>query len=620
MKIASIFLALTLFFCGRLTATHIVGGGFHYQHLGGNQYRFTLTLYFDFINGNVGAKDQNAVCHIFRKFDNAYMDSLELDLQDSSSFLAYSNPGCDAVSNLKTQVLTYSRIYFMSDSKYNSAKGYYMIWERCCRNNIITNISEPGATGQTFYMEFPPVFRNGQAYINNSPRFAPVNADFPCANQNFSISYQATDQDGDLLVYTLTNPLKGNSTSTTPRGIRPFPAPYDPVDWEFGYSALTPIIGDPGLSVNSSTGLLSCKASFSGLYVFSVKCEEFRGGVKIGEVRREMQMPVVDCPRNDPPVIVLSNNRGVRLGDDDTLYLESKSEDFCIPLKITDVQRNTNIKFRLSVISGPPGIRDSSLYYLSTNIDSANARFCLPSCSFTPEGQPWKIRLIATDDACTGIESDTLQIFLNIAGKPEPDLKLSSNWQGGNEIRLPELGTITFQVSAEISNGEALFLVPEGNLIGEPGFKVSGPESGIGKLVQDITFFASCDGSQDSLELRMVARSDHCDSVHLKILRYKIFVYSDGKTEITPPNLVTCNKDGRNDFFSVEDALLKVNCKNEFDFIEIFNRWGRRVYYSTDKGFKWYPDNYSEGLYYYSLHFLRRNPISGWVQVVLDNP
>ena len=39
-----------------------------------------------------------------------------------------------------------------------------------------------------------------------------------------------------------------------------------------------------------------------GLYVFSVKADEYRDGVKIAEARRDFQMLVVDgCSPPDPP-------------------------------------------------------------------------------------------------------------------------------------------------------------------------------------------------------------------------------------------------------------------------------------------------------------------------------
>jgi hypothetical protein len=51
-------------------ASHIVGGEFEIVHVTGNQYRVSLILYFDQLNGNAGAKDNNFTTAIFRKRDN----------------------------------------------------------------------------------------------------------------------------------------------------------------------------------------------------------------------------------------------------------------------------------------------------------------------------------------------------------------------------------------------------------------------------------------------------------------------------------------------------------------------------------------------------------------------
>ena len=49
----------------------------------------------------------------------------------------------------------------------------------------------------------------------------------------------------------------------------------------------------------SLDGFLTITPRDVGLYVFAVRCEEFRDGIKIGEVRRDFQMLVVQeggCP------------------------------------------------------------------------------------------------------------------------------------------------------------------------------------------------------------------------------------------------------------------------------------------------------------------------------------
>ena len=60
----------------------------------------------------------------------------------------------------------------------------------------------------------------------------------------------------------------------------------------------------PDLKI-SPDGFLTATPSQQGLYVFAVKCDEYRNGEKIGEVRRDFQMLVVDvCPRAEAPQIL----------------------------------------------------------------------------------------------------------------------------------------------------------------------------------------------------------------------------------------------------------------------------------------------------------------------------
>ena len=49
------------------------------------------------------------------------------------------------------------------------------------------------------------------------------------------------------------------------------------------------IPGSPKLNI-SSDGFITVKPTSIGLYVFSIKYEEFRNGAKLGEGRRDFQM------------------------------------------------------------------------------------------------------------------------------------------------------------------------------------------------------------------------------------------------------------------------------------------------------------------------------------------
>ena len=60
------------------------------------------------------------------------------------------------------------------------------------------------------------------------------------------------------------------------------------------------------LTINPFTGELSWTASAVGNYVYTVVCEEYRNGLKIGEIRRDMQFIVL--PNGNLPALSNLNN------------------------------------------------------------------------------------------------------------------------------------------------------------------------------------------------------------------------------------------------------------------------------------------------------------------------
>ena len=134
-------------------ATHIVGGGFTMLSEGNYQYKFQLTLYFDEINGNPAALDDGVVFTIFSKAGNLLIEKVIALRAPDIEYVPYQYSYC-AGQSLTTRIYTYETTIQMSPSVYNHPEGYYVAWERCCRNHIITNIIDPentsGMSGQYF--------------------------------------------------------------------------------------------------------------------------------------------------------------------------------------------------------------------------------------------------------------------------------------------------------------------------------------------------------------------------------------------------------------------------------------------------------------------------------------
>lgn len=100
-----------------------------------------------------------------------------------------------------------------------------------------------------------------------------------------------------------------------------------------------------------------------------------------------------------------------------------------------------------------------------------------------------------------------------------------------------------------------------------------------------------------------VTDSNNCtDSTH---------IYIDCSPYIKVYNLFTPNRDGHNESFYVEGL------KPGKWSLEIFDRWGGRIYYNKNYDNDFYGEGLGDGVYYYSLnHHSGKKTIKGWFQVI----
>src|SRR6187551_1406911 len=118
-------LIMFCFFALPVMGSHIVGGEFEIRHINGNSYRINLILYFDKLNGNPGAKDFNIEAAIFRKRDNARIQSVFFG-SPSVTEVEYTQPVCSN-GEVQTEKLLYTTTQTLADNVYNDLEGYYII-------------------------------------------------------------------------------------------------------------------------------------------------------------------------------------------------------------------------------------------------------------------------------------------------------------------------------------------------------------------------------------------------------------------------------------------------------------------------------------------------------------
>lgn len=516
MRVAVI---LILFFLVSVSATasHIVGGEFELIHLNGNTYRLNLILYFDEKNGLPGAKDAFADVRIFRKRDNAIMINAIRLFQESFALVPYTQPECSS-GFIETSKILYSSVITLSPQQFNDAQGYYISWERCCRNYGIANIySENPASsnltaGQTFYLEFPAVVKDGEPFINSSPRLFPPLSDYACTNRPFYVDFAGTDDDGDSLVYSLVTPLNTISPDALPPGGLPRPGPYPNVTWRPGFGLNSITKGNPDLKI-SEDGFLTVTPPSLGqglFYVFAVKCEEFRDGVKIGEVRRDFQMFVVDCPIASPPQIVgRKKGTGSFSTPNQSLSVSYSNivadADRCVEVRISDPdserhEDNFEEKIRIRIL--PLNFKNNTRYLnellpavsTATLVNGSTADFtiCFPECSYIPGGI-YQIGIIAYDDACSLPLSDTLRLSVYV----EPPDNSPPVFTTPNQVIVINEGdpVITIPIEATDADLDVLdvFFITDGFVLANTGMNLSMDATQPGLVNGEFTWDSRCD-------------------------------------------------------------------------------------------------------------------------------
>ena len=443
---------LFLFICSNAFSLHIAGGDMEIRHVTGYQYRLYLNLFFDEINARPEYRDDVVEVTVFEKGTNRLMMTVTMPLREQK-LLEYAIVDCQS-EELKISKILYYQDLQLDPATFNHPQGYYAVWERCCRSKNISNIALPEEAGQAFYLEFPAVVKAGGFFSNSSPLLPPPFSDYACLNEPFTYTFNATDADGDQLVYDLVTPLNGHATynNTTPKNS---PEPYPEISWLAGYSKDTAVPGAPPLSIDRRSGKLTVTPNQKGLFIFGVRCQEFRNGVKIGEVRRDMQLMVKECTLNRPPVVTAKAIGSAKAYDPSQVLRIRQRDSRCVDIYFTDPDKNESLTLKAQ----PVNFSGSYFYFTGQTSGSINkgsskdtlqATLCFEDC-MNSSGQAYLLDLIVSDygdKGCGQPKQDTLRLSFIIEGIPDkpPTLSISPlpkvlEVYEGETLRLDVVGT-----------------------------------------------------------------------------------------------------------------------------------------------------------------------------------
>ncbi|MDR1181266.1 MAG: fibronectin type III domain-containing protein, partial [Bacteroidales bacterium] len=268
-------------------ATHERAGEITYRHLNGLTYEFTITTY----TYSLSPADRNALPIVWG-------DGAKEDVPRAS----IRSLGGDMQRNIYVATHTFP------------ATGTYTIsMEDPNRNAGIINI--PQSVNVPFYIE-TSIIINPFFQYNNSPRLTNPPVDVGCVDVPFYHNPGAVDPDGDSLVYSLIV-CRGYNGENIP-----------------GY---TYPLASNSISINAQTGDFYWDSPVrQGEYNIAILIEEYRLGVKVGEVVRDMQILISACD-NRPPTITAIEDTCVNAGDtllfqvtayDDTVVLTAYGDVF----------------------------------------------------------------------------------------------------------------------------------------------------------------------------------------------------------------------------------------------------------------------------------------------------
>ncbi len=360
----------------------------------------------------------NSSHSLVQSFSSVSIDSVKnIVIGDS----CYTPPG------ICLQVVYYSSLVILPPNP----NGYYITWKVCCKS-FEGNFQ--GSNSQLFYAQFPNPLLSGK---NQSPKFNPIGSSpYFCIGYEKELDFSCRDIDRDSLVYSLITPYKDFSIT----GSKPFVVS----TYKSGFD-MNKMLG-PGSTceIDSTTGIVLARPAQLGIFSISVICEEYRNGIKLGEVTRTFVASSLNCNFGIPVYFEnIPSSYEFELGKkncfdivassnyNSELYLNFSSTAFSNGAKVSLPDSNANGKYdfewenaffeNIETTNDVEVIQTSSTQFFA-NRGKVGARFCweLADCELR-EGDKYFVDAKAILDRCGMTDTANIQLTINFEG-PESSI------------------------------------------------------------------------------------------------------------------------------------------------------------------------------------------------------
>lgn len=285
-----------------LKASHYMGGEITWECLTNGQYKFTMKVYRECNGIQFGANETIQVLNhpSVSSIPMTRISQIDISPQCNSigPHITCANAPQPNMGAIEEQIYVSGPITLAGVPPVN---GWIFTWSSCCRNpsTSITNASSKNWLLRAIMYSYTPpgatTPQNTNPCFDNSPTFAERPSTVICTGYPFTYNHNATDKELDSLAYEWAPPLEGlNQPVAT---------------WAAGYSFNSPLpstVHNPNnvpATVNPYTGEISFTSFTQGAFQTVVKVTAYKCGQKVAEIFREMQIVLLACGANNPPVV-----------------------------------------------------------------------------------------------------------------------------------------------------------------------------------------------------------------------------------------------------------------------------------------------------------------------------
>lgn len=287
-------------------ATHNRAGEIIYRHLGGPSptYEITIITYTE----SASLADRDSL-------------TLEVYYLGQTNAISTIEVGRDQITVFGSNLGIQENRYIVESYTFPGPGQYKIAMTDPNRIDGIINIAQ--SVNEAFYIEDTLFIRDPQFYaFNNSPVLLESPIVFTPRFAQFRYNPAAYDPDGDSLVFALVDPKQNQLNSVS------------------GYRYPDhPAFGTPGFpnsfTIDSVTGdILWDVPTVLGIYNIAILVREFRDGIFLGSLVRDMQIIVVNNQFN-PPVVQVPEDTCILVGDRLTALIRGSDPDNFQTLTLT---------------------------------------------------------------------------------------------------------------------------------------------------------------------------------------------------------------------------------------------------------------------------------------------